>query len=83
MARLPGVRFIQAYGMTELSPATTMLSAEEHVGAGRAKGRHRSGGRAMLGVEVKIVDTEDRPVAPGTVGEIVVRGDTVMMGYWN
>jgi long-chain acyl-CoA synthetase len=83
MARLPGVRFIQAYGMTELSPAATMLSAEEHVGAGRAKGRHRSGGRAMLGVEVKIVDTEDRPVAPGTVGEIVVRGDTVMMGYWN
>ena len=37
----------------------------------------------MLGVEVKIVDTEDRPVAPGTVGEIVVRGDTVMVGYWN
>ena len=83
MARLPGVRFIQAYGMTELSPAATVLPAEEHVGAGRAKGRHRSGGRAALGVEVKIVDAEDRPVAPGTVGEIVVRGDTVMMGYWN
>jgi long-chain acyl-CoA synthetase len=83
MARLPGVRFIQAYGMTELSPAATVLPAEEHVGAGRAKGRHRSGGRAALGVEVKIVDAEDRPVASGTVGEIVVRGDTVMMGYWN
>jgi long-chain acyl-CoA synthetase len=83
MARLPGVRFVQAYGMTELSPIATVLMPEEHVGAGRAKGRHRSGGRAALGVEVKIVDTEDRPVAPGTVGEIVVRGDTVMMGYWN
>ena len=49
MARLPGVRFIQAYGMTELSPAATVLPAEEHVGAGRAKGRHRSGGRALGG----------------------------------
>ena len=32
---------------------------------------------------MKIVDTEDRPVGPGTVGEIVVCGDDVMMGYWN
>jgi long-chain acyl-CoA synthetase len=82
MARLPGVRFRQAYGMTELSPLATMLMPEEHVGLGRAKGRHRSGGRAALGVEVRIVDHNDRPVPPGTVGEIVVRGDNVMMGYW-
>ena len=83
MARLPGVHFVQAYGMTELSPVATLLMPEEHVGASRAKGRHRSGGRAALGVEVRIVDTHDRPIPPGTVGEIVVRGDTVMMGYWN
>jgi long-chain acyl-CoA synthetase len=83
MARLPGVRFMQAYGMTELSPIATLLMPEEHIGAGRAKGRHRSAGRAMLGVEVRIVNVNDQPVAPGTVGEIVVRGDNVMMGYWN
>jgi long-chain acyl-CoA synthetase len=69
--------------MTELSPGATVLMPEEHVGAGRAKGRHRSAGRAFLGVEVMIVDENDRPVPPGTVGEIVVRGDVVMMGYWN
>jgi long-chain acyl-CoA synthetase len=83
MARLPGVRFMQAYGMTELSPIATLLMPEDHIGAGRAKGRHRSAGRAAVGVEVKIVDANDRPVPPGTVGEIAVRGDVVMMGYWN
>jgi long-chain acyl-CoA synthetase len=83
MARLPGVDFVQAYGMTELSPVATLLTPEEHVGVGRAKGRHRSGGRAALGVEVRIVDADNQPVPPRTVGEIVVRGDTVMMGYWN
>lgn len=79
---LPHVRLTQAYGMTELSPIATLLHWNEHIGDGRAKGRHRGAGRATLGCEVRIVDADDKPVATGTVGEIAVRGDVVMMGYW-
>jgi len=82
MKALPDVEFFQAYGMTELSPVATVLTWKDHIGEGRAKGRHRSGGRATPMVEVRVVDPQDKPVAPRTVGEIVVRGDVVMMGYW-
>jgi long-chain acyl-CoA synthetase len=82
IAALPQAQFCQAYGMTELSPCATILHWKEHIGEGRAKGRHRAGGRAMLGCEVRIVDPNDQPVAQGVVGEIVARGDNVMMGYW-
>lgn len=79
---LPGVKFLQAYGMTELSPVATYLEHEDHIDESRAKGRHRSGGRPAPMVEVRIVDPLDKPVSNREVGEIVVRGDIVMMGYW-
>jgi len=82
LAALPNVQLTQAYGMTELSPIATLLHWKDHIGDGRAKGRHRGAGRATLGCEVRIVDADDKPVPPGTVGEITVRGDVVMMGYW-
>ena len=82
MARLPGVEFLQSYGMTELSPIACFLPWKDHIGEARAKGRHRSGGRPTTGVEVRIVDASDKPLPVGEIGEIVARGDTVMMGYW-
>jgi long-chain acyl-CoA synthetase len=82
-AALPKVGFIQAYAQSELSPVATILHARQHHGAGRALGRHRSGGRATFGVEIRIVDESDREVQRGTVGQICARGDVVMMGYWN
>jgi len=80
--KLPATNFVQAYGMTELSPCATFLPWKDHIGEGRAKGRHRSGGRPIMMVDVRVVDASDRPVPPRVVGEIVARGETVMMGYW-
>ncbi len=80
---LPGVGFVQAYGMTELSPLATINSAHNHSAEGRALGKLRSAGRACYCSEVRVVDGEGHEVPRGTVGEVVVRGPGVMLGYWN
>ena len=78
MKVFPQADFIQAYGMTELAPVATLLSADDH----RRGDRPRSAGRAAAHAEVRIVDSEDNEVPRGTVGEVVVRGGHVMQGYW-
>ncbi|MFT4099971.1 MAG: long-chain-fatty-acid--CoA ligase [Burkholderiaceae bacterium] len=87
MARLrevfPAIRFMQAYGMTELSPVATQLLPEQHMQAFVENGRISSVGRAAPTVEVRIVDPEGRELPRGTPGEIAVRGPNVMLGYWN
>jgi acyl-CoA synthetase (AMP-forming)/AMP-acid ligase II len=83
MAALPGVGFVQAYGMTELSPVATINAARYHTVEGRKLGKLRSAGRASYCAEVRIVDSEGREVPRGTVGEVIVRGPNVMQGYWN
>ena len=83
MAALPGVGFVQAYGMTELSPLATVNPAWTHTPEGRKQGKLRSAGRATYCTEVRIVDVADREVPRGTVGEVAVRGPNVMRGYWN
>ncbi len=40
-------------------------------------------GRTLPGVEIRIADAEDRALPAGAIGEVLVRGPTVMQGYWN
>jgi long-chain acyl-CoA synthetase len=76
-ARL-GLRVIQGYGLTEASPATHYSPLEP------ARIKLESGGVLMADTEHRIVDLEtgERLLPQGEVGEIMVRGPQVMRGYW-
>jgi long-chain acyl-CoA synthetase len=68
-------RMYEGYGLTEASPtvAVERRSMPPKIG---------STGIPIPGVEVKIVDPEDKEVPTGAQGEIVVRGANVMLGYY-
>jgi acyl-CoA synthetase (AMP-forming)/AMP-acid ligase II len=80
---LPRVRFTQAYGQSEAAPILTLLTPEFHGLTGAAAAKMASGGRTVVGCEIKIVDEHDCELPPGKVGEICGRGPNVMLGYWN
>ncbi len=82
MAVLPDCSFSHAYGQTECAPLVTACGPEYHVFEGKNAHLFRSVGHAVPGVEVRVVDAEDNEVPRGEMGEIVVRGANVMMGYW-
>ncbi len=73
--------FIQAYGMTETTGTIVMLPPEDHDPAGNA--RMRSAGKALPGVELKIVDEAGNVLPVGEVGELITRSSNNMVGYWN
>jgi acyl-CoA synthetase (AMP-forming)/AMP-acid ligase II len=75
----PNASFIQAYGMTEVAPVATLLLPDDHADPVL----RTSAGRAAPHSEVKIVGPDDVELPRGEVGEVVIRGDHVMLGYWN
>ncbi len=79
IAAMPRVGFVQGYGMTETSGSISLLKPADH----RDPGRRRSAGRAVMAMEARIVDADDREVPSGEIGEIIARGEAVMTGYWN
>lgn len=76
----PGTAMIHLYGATELSPLTTALANEQDELGGP---RERSCGQPVLGCRVAVVNSEGDHLPAGESGEVVVRGDNVMAGYWN
>ncbi len=70
-----GVTLVEAYGLTETSPAATMnpLDATEYTGAI---------GLPIPSTDVALRDESGRDVALGDAGEICIRGPQVMAGYW-
>ena len=71
-----GVGFVQGYGLTETGRLTS-LDLEDSIN------KAGSVGKEVFHIQMRIVDKNDRDVAPGEPGEIVVRGPNVFIGYWN
>jgi acyl-CoA synthetase (AMP-forming)/AMP-acid ligase II len=78
MQLLPEVQFTQGYGTTEAAPMVSLLSHKDHHGR-----RLTSAGRAAPHAEIRVIDECGRAATTETVGEICVRGDNIMRGYWN
>jgi len=70
-----GIDILQAYGLTETSAAAFATSTNDNVIG--------SVGKALDGVEGKILDPQPQEDGGQSVGEIAIRGAVVMKGYWN
>ena len=79
-----GYKLAQIYGQGESPMTITALSKYHHQNTKhpRYQERLRSVGAPFSGLEVYVADADDKPLPPGKVGEVLVRGDTVMAGYW-
>ncbi|HEX7776207.1 MAG TPA: long-chain-fatty-acid--CoA ligase [Parvibaculum sp.] len=75
-----GCQFTQIYGLTETTGGGTHLPPEAH---DPAKGKLRSCGIPNPMTQVRVVDEKGNDVPQGAVGEIVIKGGSVMKGYWN
>jgi long-chain acyl-CoA synthetase len=80
-----GPRLAQIYGQGETPMTITALSKTDHAERDHPRWREhlQSVGVPRTDVEVRVVDDADRELPAGEIGEVVVRGDVVMAGYWN
>jgi len=80
-----GPCFAQILGQGETPMTTTVLSKATIANRDHMRWRARLGSAGIANsiVEVRVADDDDRPLADGETGEILVRGDSVMPGYWN
>jgi acyl-CoA synthetase (AMP-forming)/AMP-acid ligase II len=77
-----GPVFVQIYAQGETPMTATYLRREDHLTEGDLAARLASCGRARSGLEVRVLNEDDRELRRGQTGEICVRGASVMKGYW-
>jgi long-chain acyl-CoA synthetase len=70
-----GIPMYQGYGLTEAAPIISTNAPEAH--------KLGTSGRLLPNLELRICDEEGRDLPPGRKGEILVRGENVMAGYWD
>jgi acyl-CoA synthetase (AMP-forming)/AMP-acid ligase II len=80
-----GQVFLQLYGQGETPMTISRLRKNEHLLEGTEEKMKRltSCGIPATGINVKVADENDEEVPPGKMGQILVRGETVMKGYYN
>ncbi|MDB5970148.1 MAG: AMP-dependent synthetase and ligase [Hydrocarboniphaga sp.] len=80
---LPLTQLVQAYGQTEASPVVTILPGAYHCLDGALASKLGAAGRPVSTAEIRVIDDRGAERGVGEVGEICVRGPTIMLGYWN
>lgn len=75
---------VQIYGQGECPMTITCLPRADLADRSHPRWEERiaSAGRAFSSVEVMVADADDRPLPPGEPGEVLVKGDLLMNGYW-
>ncbi len=72
----PEIRFIVMYGQTEATARLSWLPPELY------ESKKGSMGKGIPGVELKVVNEKGEDIKPGETGEVIARGDNIMMGYF-
>ncbi|MCT2589303.1 AMP-binding protein [Streptomyces sp. N2-109] len=81
-ARSIGCGFRQVYGLTEAGGPLVTLGPDEHPDPYGRLPEILPAGRVIPGMSVRVCDAEGKPLPEGHTGEVQIRGDGRMRGYW-
>ncbi|MBL8267978.1 AMP-binding protein, partial [Steroidobacter sp.] len=80
---LPRTRLVQGFGQTETNACGTILHEAARNAMPNPEDRLRTAGRAAYGVQLAILDEQGNELPPREIGEICIKSQCAMLGYWN